>query len=276
MKLLGVVVLFNPDENVWANITTYINGVDELILWCNSSIPTIPVLNGKVVVMGDGNNVGVGKALNEAVLYAMKNGYTHILTMDQDSSFNDFSAYKTAINQCPKENIGCFCPNSGWSTSIQTNENDSYRKVNATITSGSIYPVFVFGKVGLFRDDFFIDAIDTEFCYRLRIYNFDILEIGNVAMKHKLGNKTTFKLLMFRFRNINYPPIRIYYILRNHIITNKMYPVFSDSFGFYQYFVFRRFCQILLYEPNKGKKLKAMFYGLLHGWKGKTGVCTIF
>ena len=78
MKLLGVVVLFNPDENVWANISTYINGVDELILWCNSSIPTIPVLNGKVVVMGDGNNVGVGKALNEAVLYAMKNGYTHL------------------------------------------------------------------------------------------------------------------------------------------------------------------------------------------------------
>ena len=88
MKLLGVVVLFNPDENVWANIATYINGVDELILWCNSSIPIIPILSDKVIVMGSGNNVGIGKALNETVLYAIQNGYYELNWCNFDDKYN--------------------------------------------------------------------------------------------------------------------------------------------------------------------------------------------
>lgn len=277
MKLLGLVVLFNPDRDVWDNIRTYIDGVDELILWLNSPIEPIPVLSSKQIIMGDGENVGIGKALNEAVLYAVNNNFTHLLTMDQDSSFDDIFAYKDAIRAYSKDDVGCFCPYLNCENVQEHIKNEEkYREVKDTITSGSIYPVSIFDKIGLFREDFFIDAIDIEFCNRIRLFGFKVLKIADVFLNHKLGNKRTFKWFIFRFQNINYPPIRIYYILRNHIITNKMYPVFSDSFGFYQYFVFRRFCQILLYEPNKGKKLKAMFYGLLHGWKGKTGVCTIF
>ena len=144
------------------------------------------------------------------------------------------------------------------------------------ITSGSVYPLSIFEKVGLFRDDFFIDAIDTEFNYRLRTHKYNIWGVGSISMRHKLGNKTTFKLFFFHFRNVNYPPIRIYYVLRNHTIVNRLYPHYFDAFNFYRFFLFRRLCQVLLYEPDKRKKLKAMFYGLIHGWKGKTGVCTIF
>ena len=172
MKLLGVVVLFNPDENVWANIATYINGVDELILWCNSSIPIIPILSDKVIVMGSGNNVGIGKALNETVLYAIQNGYTHILTMDQDSSFmyDSFLFYKRGVENCKDNSIGWFSPEiyDDYSNDLVSNDIDI---IPVSIASGSIYKTDLFSEIGFFLEDFFIEAIDTEFSFRIRKYN---------------------------------------------------------------------------------------------------------
>lgn len=37
MKLLGIVILYHPEEDVVANIHSYIDEVDELIVWYNSS-----------------------------------------------------------------------------------------------------------------------------------------------------------------------------------------------------------------------------------------------
>lgn len=275
MKLLGIVVLFYPETDVWSNIETYIDGVDKLIIWFNSPFETIPLTNEKIIVMGKGQNVGVGKALNEAVMLGINNGYTHILTMDQDSSFPEgLEGYRDEVSLFLQKNIGCFCPNSGWNSALDKGS-ESYCKMDNSITSGSIYPISIFEKIGLFRDDFFIDAIDIEFGYRIRQCYYDILCMKNILMKHSLGNKTEFKFFLFRFSSINYPPIRIYYIMRNHVITNRMYTELSDSIGFFRFFLFRRFIQILLYEPNKIMKIKAMFYGLYHGLRGKTGPCLI-
>ena len=222
MKLLGIVVLFNPDENVWDNIRTYIDGVDELILWLNSPIEPIPLLNNKQIIMGNGENVGIGKALNEAISYAMKNNYTHLLTMDQDSSFmdNSFFLYKESILNC-KDNFGCFSPEiyDDYSNDLAINEIDT---IPFSITSGSIYKVDLFRKTGLFIEDFFIDAIDIEFSFRMRKYGERIGRVKRGKLKHCLGNRICVPFLWGKLVSLNYSPIRTYYMIRNHVVLKKI------------------------------------------------------
>lgn len=43
MKLLGVVVLYYPDEVVWKNILTYLPYLDELVIWNNTPNSNISI-----------------------------------------------------------------------------------------------------------------------------------------------------------------------------------------------------------------------------------------
>lgn len=275
MRLLGIVILFHPSREVLENIDSYISGVDTLLVWSNSilskeflqDLKTRPVL-----LLGNQQNEGIGKALNEAVGYALNQDYTHLLTMDQDSSFEEsaFLTYREEINLNKDSNIGCFTPNHGWNTI-----DPKTGTIKSTITSGSVYPVRIFHKTGLFRSDFFIDGIDTEFSLRLRNQGYSIHCVDSVRMNHHLGNSTQFHIGRFKFSSINYPPLRTYYILRNHTLIRKMYKEYREEKGFYKFFVFRRFIQIILLESDKRAKLKAMFWGLIHGYSGKTGICKV-
>ncbi|WP_298551937.1 hypothetical protein [uncultured Parabacteroides sp.] len=273
MKLLGIVFLYYPDNRIIDNINTYLSYVDTLILWKNSSldIDLSLLVNKNWLILGNEQNWGIGKPLNYAVSYAFDNGYTHLLTMDQDSSFveGDFVKYLEYVTVCPIKQVGCFSPNMDFN--MCRDEKNVYRRLDVSITSGSIYPISVFSKVGLFKEEYFIDAIDTEFCFRLRSFNYDIVEVTTVYMKHLLGNKTIFKIFSIQFSSINYSPMRTYYTIRNHYITNKQYPQYTNIISFYKFFLFRRFLQILMLEPNKKSKIKAMCYGFLHGLQGRLG-----
>ena len=93
MKLLGIVILYYPDDAVVKNIATYLAQLDELMLWDNTpatdrrdlDLDSLGDGRGKIILDGCGENLGIGSALNKAVAYARANGFTHLLTLDQDS-----------------------------------------------------------------------------------------------------------------------------------------------------------------------------------------------
>lgn len=43
-----------------------------------------------------------------------------------------------------------------------------FRERKTLITSGMLIPLSLFGKIGMFREDYFIDSVDHEFCLRAR------------------------------------------------------------------------------------------------------------
>ena len=271
MKLLGVVVLFYPKLDVWDNIKTYIEEIDKLIVWCNSPVEVIPLPKEQFIVMGDGQNVGIGKALNEAVLYGINNGYTHLLTMDQDSSFvlNSFSSYKFGVDNCLDDKMLWFSPEvyDDYSKDLAS---DTIDDISYAITSGSIYNIEIFKKMGFFKDDFFIDAIDTEFSFRIKECDWKIGRVKMGKLKHCLGDRISVPFLWGRLVSLNYSSIRTYYIIRNHIVLKKMYPNFCLC-SFLKEMFFRRFVRILLIETDKVSKIKFMFLGVYHGWINKLG-----
>lgn len=276
MKILGVVVLYYPDEKVHSNILSYLKWLDGLIIWENTprkdsqSTPLASANN--VYLMGVGDNMGIGYALNEAISFAQKNAYTHLLTMDQDSSFGEstFKKYKKIVSQTNCNEIACF--SVVYDNMIEINSKEVFEDIDFAITSGSIYPISIFNDLGLFRADYFIDSVDTEFCLRAKISNKRIVRLPSIYMNHKIGYMTYYSFLWGKLGTPNYSAIRTYYMIRNLILLSKEYnPIPSEIKSSIKYLLFNRLLRIILVEKDKKMKIKLIFKGLLDGLNRRTG-----
>lgn len=85
MKLLALVTLYYPPAHITDNLLTYAEDVDGLFVWDNtpggSNYQFPESISHKIVRLRQGENTGIGKALNAAAMFALDNGYTYLLTM---------------------------------------------------------------------------------------------------------------------------------------------------------------------------------------------------
>ena len=102
----AVVVLYNPDKNYIKNINTYLYHVSLLVIVDNSEIPDYSVYkllehNNHVKFIINKENTGISKAINDGVKLAVKEGIEWVLTMDQDSFFenNMIESYLSELNE---------------------------------------------------------------------------------------------------------------------------------------------------------------------------------
>jgi len=285
MKLLGIVVLYYPDEKLIDNILSYLPFLDKLIIWENTpanSQKTIffedVSLQSKILRWSENSNVGLGAAFNKAVEYGEREGFTHLLTMDQDSSFveGDFEKFITFIESRLHDNSNCFyAPNylikAGYYLYDQ-NPDLEFENVDRYLNSGTIFPISLFNKIGLFRADFFLDTIDVEYGLRAKKNNINIVLVRFVTLLHGAGyQRKKHKFLWKVFYPNEYSPIRSYYIIRNALITYKEYPNPKQKRDYLWYWFYKRLVFIILYESDKMNKMKALLLGYYHGKKGILG-----
>lgn len=271
MKLIAVVVAYYPDlTEAILNIHQYIDFVDQLIIWENTPIKdrsshkiVLTDNEDKVIYLGTDKNEGIAYALNRSIEWAINRGYTHILTMDQDSFFYNFDSYKRIINKnLSEQTLTIYSPNTNDMFSTQSD----VVEVEYSITSGSIFNLSIFDKIGLFREDFFIDAVDLEFCIRAkRRYNYSTFIVCNAHLKQSFGNldRTT-----IGFKSNNYSAFRTFFIARNNIWLWKEYPEIHSYQMFKFLFgesIFKRPMKILLGESDKYSKFKSLFKGIYLG-----------
>ena len=275
MKLLGVVVLYYPDEVVWKNILTYLPYLDELVIWNNTPDSNISINscidllgNKNVLLLGENKNVGIGKALNEVVKYALENEYTHLLTMDQDSSFSEnmFFEYKKRVVEYKDQACFAYCVGDGGDGAV-------YSIVTGFITSGTIHPLSAFKEIGLFREDFFIDAVDCEFACRSRKRGYKIVKVNSIKMNHQLGYPLAYRLFGKEKVTPNYPATRTYYLTRNYFLLYRLYSreEYEGYIWFLKIYCFWRPIGILMAETDKMRKMKSFILGVVHGIIGRSG-----
>jgi rhamnosyltransferase len=277
MKLLGIATAYHPKiEELIRNINTYISELDQLIIWDNtpggsSSLDDAVKSenNPKIIIRCTGNNEYLAKPFNICIKEGIENGYTHILTMDQDSYFesNGFSEFVSKVEANTDSLTMAFCPAKTENQPIDSNE----MEVDNTITSGTIYKVDVFEKIGYFREDFLIYMIDIEFGMRVKKYGYKILCYPRILLNHFTGYT---KKNILGFRIDNYSAQSTYYIIRNVILNWSLYPEKFDQkekLTFYRYKIVYRTLKVF-FEPQPLKKLKAIYLGLLHGLTGKSGI----
>lgn len=207
-NICGVVILYYPPKEVEKNISTYIESLDRLYI-INNSKTEIPK-HSKIQILYNGENIGVAKALNLALKEAKKDGFKYLFTFDQDSYFynNDINIFLENFLRCKSKNknIAIFSP-------IHNPKfiEPKFQEVDFVMTSANLVNIDIALEIGGYREDFFIDEIDHEFCFRLKKNRYKIVQDKTIAISHKLGNKGI------------YPSKRLYYMLRNYLYLRKEY-----------------------------------------------------
>ena len=283
MKILGIVILYHPDDAAAGRIASYLPVLEKLLIWDNTpgggqAARCIPpgTPREKCIVCGTGANEGIGRPLNEAVRRAAAEGCTHLMTFDQDSRFlpGEARRYVDRVAELEAGGEAVFSTNyllESQGTALYPADG-SVREVPSCMTSGSIYPLSLFRRVGLFREDFFIWGVDMEFSYRARRAGVPSLCISDVLLQHGFGAQRRRRRLLGRevFPN-EYAPARTYYNVRNGFLLHRLFPAELPLGPHLKYHLFKRFVFVLLYEQQKAAKCRALLCGLLDGLRGRAG-----
>lgn len=258
-KFAGVVVLYNPDIKVITNIQSYIQQLDILYVLDNSkntnkNIVDSLVKYSKVKYVKFTHNIGIAAALNYALREATE--YEFLLTMDQDSKFEKdmFKKYQSYIeSRKGNDSIGIFSANN-----MMQSYETQYSFAESVMTSGNLVNVKVASLLNGFNEELFIDEVDHEFCYRIRLAGYKILCFYDVIMEHHLGDMQEKSFFNLQFHITNHNPLRQYYMVRNRLYVMDKYPQVRKK---YMGDLLKIILKIILYENKKIEKLKFIAKG---------------
>ena len=232
MRLAATVIIYNPPKNFIDNIYTYIDDIEKLYIFDNSSDKSFEIPNeilNKSEYFHSGNNEGIAKRLNEAIEKSQNDGFDYLLTMDQDSSFKkgDLEKYKELIKA---EKNSSLISMYGVRYAEMNNPMHETLIFNQTlITSGSIINLTIALKIQGFDENLFIDGVDTEFCIKSFKYGYKTILYNNISLTHVLGeSKSVITPTLKKSIRKYHTPSRVYYIIRNHFYLRKKYPQFHD------------------------------------------------
>ena len=276
-NICAIIVTYHPDEEFPKRLKNVMNQVDKVIIVDNhSSSACLCMLekissDPRVNLIINKENLGVATALNQGVkhLTNYSESYSWFLSLDQDTLLFPFMLQNliSAFNECPfNHQVGIIGSNyQEWTTGKilfnSQQENQIWAEVENLPTSGCLTSMKIFQHVGNFRDDFFIDYVDTDYCLRLRDKGYRVIISPQVGMKHPLGYYKPNKCYNFLFKKsmvTNYPPIRHYYWTRNGLtlVGERLSKNLKWSLREVYYLLIRRLVTVLLFEDKKIIKIK--------------------
>lgn len=179
-------------------------------------------------------NLGVGAALNLARERALDGAYDFLLTFDQDSlppagyvaslldvwsrageaasgwaalgpAVRDEATGRTLPVRRVDPHLRLVVSADPWSAQPSV-------AVDHVITSGCLYPVAALSAVGPFKGDWFVDLVDTEWCWRARHLGWSVQQTGAVVLQHTIGKAG---VTVLGRQVLAHPPLRIYFQVRN-------------------------------------------------------------
>jgi len=279
-NLCGVVVIYNPAENIDSNVISYINELSHLYVVDNSEKGNdvrkkqICAISDKISYHSFGENMGIAAALNEGCKLGVSEGYKWILTMDQDSFFDsgDFfagvfgTAYPGVAIIAASYNTVHFKP----APSVYP----GLLEIGFAITSGNLLNLDAWFKLGGFMDKLFIDEVDNEFCIRAGLNGYKILSTKNLFLRHHLGeNVTVSHFITGHKRKVSkHSPLRVYYMVRNNLYLWRKFAFSAPAFVVNRIRnVVSQIFKIFLYFPDKRNYAGALFKAVKHAFTGRYG-----
>jgi rhamnosyltransferase len=220
-----------PDSSVIYNIGSYISYLDRLYVVDNSPAGsgdhTHAIMSRypeSTILSGQGNK-GIAKALNLALEKSFQNHADWLLTMDQDSSFENAQAERffRSLRDIDQRSVAVVSPEHK-----KVHEATGYcrfREKTIVWTSGNLLNLAIVDKVGLFDERLFIDSVDHDFCLRVKLAGYKILQAENCYLNHTLGEAMIGRALcgLFNKKIAIHSPKRYYFILRNALYLSDRY-----------------------------------------------------
>lgn len=270
----ALIVLYYPDKDFLNNLECIKKQFPLVILVDNTPGGAEIVSLKKIILVGNQENYGIAKALNQGIKIALEHNYDWVATFDQDTKI--FEKYFETMSEIAKGYsgkpliLGCnyITSESGEIAHNYINNKSCAVKKNTLITSGTFLPLQFSNAIGGFREDYFIDSVDHEFCLRAKKNGAEVLLVKKALMSHAIG-KVPARVCGVRL-SFQHPAFRRYYISRNTILTIKQ-NILSYPFWCFKQIgrLFFEFVSILILENDKSDKMLAFLKGLIDGVKFK-------
>ncbi|HLF18222.1 MAG TPA: glycosyltransferase family 2 protein [Candidatus Omnitrophota bacterium] len=219
-------------------------------------------------------NLGVATALNQGARCAIGHGYKWVLTFDQDTTAqeNMLSALREIYDSYEQKTkiavIGSNYIDEKTNTIVHPISSDrkkTFKEVKTVITSGSLVSLEIYQKIGGFRDEFFIDAVDHEYCLKARHHGYKVLLSSMPLMKHPVGENTV-HIPWLKLHIFNHSALRRYFMARNGMILSLEYLLRDPCWALSR--LFRLIASIIVMCFHGGsvpKKLKYALLGIVDG-----------
>jgi rhamnosyltransferase len=287
-QVCAVVVTYHPDRDFPARLRRIAPQVAATFIVDNGSSDTElrmlrgAAAGGAAALICNLENLGVATALNIGARGAVAEGFTWALLLDQDTEV-DHDMVETLLA------THASCPDAGRIAIVGSRFRDLkgqsqepirldsrgelWEEVESVITSGSLLSLRAYSAIAPFRDEFFIDYVDTEFCFRARAAGYRVIQTRRPLMSHTVGAPTSHKLPWATKWTTNHSPDRRYYIARNDTVLLREYGV--PGGGSWRLKSFVRCCRLIkriaLYEQDKALKIHAVWQGWRDGVHGHMG-----
>lgn len=311
-RVFAVVVTYQPNfANLEQLLDALILQVESIIVVDNCSHEDVKAWSNnkyksvvKVLVLSE--NQGIAFAHNAGIQRALNSGAEFVLLMDQDSipelnmvqnlslallnSQNQFESPVIAAGPiCVDSRTGDYyffsTERNGhptrWRPESSFTTLNLPLKVSALISSGSLINLNFLKNIGGMRTNYFIDHVDTEWCFRAVDAGYILLGVPNAIMTHTLGDKIK-NIWFFGWYQLPYhSPLRDYYMFRNTLLIQRDVNM-SLQWRFYLLLRLLKFSiYFLIFTTHRFQRLYCMALGIIHGLlntSGKvnleTGKCT--
>jgi rhamnosyltransferase len=277
-RVAAVVVLYRPTENVLTNVDSYRDQVDTVIAIDNTEVPDqqfVARLEDRGVIYASlGSNKGIAAALNEGCRRARALGFDWALTLDQDSTATP--GMVTRLSDCVElgesaGRIAIVAPIWQQVGGLPETIAEGHVELDGALTSGSLTNLFAFEELDGFREDLFIDRVDSEYCLRARRHGWRILQQRDAVLLHRMGDlrRVAFPV---GFWVTDYSPLRRYYMIRNLLEVRREYGrEFPAWMAIERHYWPRELVKIVLAETHRYRKARMMIRGWLDYRRGQFG-----
>jgi len=248
----------------------------------SDSLAELALPSEHVHLMSLSENRGIGHALNRGIEYAMQVGATHILTLDQDSTpepgYVEGALRVLARAEAAGQRVAAVVPEFIGTQRVLVREGFAFDPIQA----GQLIPVEVIHAVGGFREDFFIDAVDSDYTVRAEEHGLRFIIIPGAHLAHELGDLVPFMIfgrhvvMRGKQRHVLYhSPFRTYYMVRNSIVLAREHWRHRPAWTLLRSFKMTQMVAgCVLLSPDRGQQWRATWTGLADGWSGIAGRIT--
>jgi rhamnosyltransferase len=285
----GIVVTYHPDTDFPVRLRSISSQLDLVVIVDNGSadaevrmLRDIAAQHPRVSLILNSENLGIARALNIGIQQATVLGYRWVLLLDQDSRVDDdmldtlVAVQQSRPESAPVALIGSGYRDLRWGSTDHNTDAASGTlcdEVEAVIHSGSLLSLAAYWAIGPFREDFFIDHVDIEYCIRARASGYSVVKTRRSLMSHLIGAPKQHRLLWIKKWTTNHSADRRYYFARNDTVMLREYGNYKwGSWRIKSFFrSFRTVKRIVLYEQGKLDKIIAVIQGWWDGIHGSMG-----
>lgn len=240
-KHCSVTVLYNPN---FIEISDFLNELIQagyfLFLIDNSEKKIekefdIFINHSNVTYISFKQNKGLAFAQNKGLKEAISRNFETVSLFDQDS-FIRSANYIRLVEEFTNSKYDIMCPlvrskNNplkieeslklnfiGWPIPLIIDESKTLHRADVVIASGLTCNLKVFEEVGFFKEDYFIDYLDIEWCLRARNKEKKIVVNSSFTLLHSIGIDQENYII---FNPQTHAPERTFYQFRNNLSLFK-------------------------------------------------------